>query len=237
MRTYDLYLESGPQQRKTLVHVIELLGCVANGGTTDEAVAATPDAIRAYVRYLRRHSEPVDPDEPFSTRIAEHITTGDFLGQGSPQAVYQPDLRPLTPKDLDRYLRWLEWSRADLLALVDGIDERRLYHKPQRGRSLREILDHVLGADQAYVYGLVGPLKSMGNPTNAAARGALDLREALRQAREAAIARLRLLTPEERRAVRRHGKTTRTARNRIRRMLEHEWEHRREIAARLGDDA
>jgi predicted RNase H-like HicB family nuclease len=120
MRTYKLYLESGPQQKTTLVHIIELLGCVANAKTTDVALAATPDAIRAYLTYLKRHADDVDPGEPFGTRVAEHITKGEFLGQGSPQAVYAPDLRPLTPKDLAQVLRWLKWSRADLIRLVAG---------------------------------------------------------------------------------------------------------------------
>src|SRR2546427_11531016 len=135
MRTYQLYLESGPQKKTTLVHVIDLLGCVANGKTTDEALAATPDAIRAYLTYLKRHGEEVDPREPFATTVAEHITKGDFLGQGSPHAVYAPDLRPLGPRDLERVLPWLEWSRADLLALVEGIDDRRLRAKPERARA------------------------------------------------------------------------------------------------------
>jgi hypothetical protein len=28
---HDLYLESGPKRRKTMVHVLDLLGCVAVG--------------------------------------------------------------------------------------------------------------------------------------------------------------------------------------------------------------
>jgi hypothetical protein len=37
--------------------------------------------------------------------------------------------------------------------------------------------------------------------------------------------------------VRRTGQSTYSAYRVIRRMLEHEWEHRREIAARLGREA
>lgn len=161
MRTYALYLESGPQKKTTLVHVLDLLGCVATGKTTEEAVSATPDAISAYLGYLRRHGEKADPSEKIDTRIAEHNTAGLFSGQ----AIFPPDLKPLAPRDLARYLRWLEWSREDLLALVKGIDDRRLRVKPPKGRSLHEILLHVLGADKGYVYALVGPLRTMGDPT------------------------------------------------------------------------
>jgi hypothetical protein len=39
------------------------LGCVVQADTTDGAIASAPDAIRAYLRYLRRHGENVDPNE------------------------------------------------------------------------------------------------------------------------------------------------------------------------------
>jgi predicted RNase H-like HicB family nuclease/uncharacterized damage-inducible protein DinB len=230
---YALYLESGPRRKKTLAHVLDLLGCVVQGDTSDEAVAATPDAIRAYLGYLRRHGEKVDPSEKIETRVAEHNTEGLFSGQ----ALWPQDLKPLAPAALARYVRRLEWSRADLLALVKGIDDKGLHAKPSKGRSLRDILLHVLGADKSYVYALVGPLKAMGEPTNAADRGDLDLRIALQEARAAAIDRLKTLTPAERARVRKAGQSTYSAYRVIRRMLEHEWEHRREIAARLGRGA
>ena len=233
MTTYALYLESGPQRKKTLVHVLDLVGCVVQGDTTDEAVAATPDAIGAYLRFLERHGEKVDANAKIETRIAEHNTEGLFSGQ----AIWPPDLKPLAPAALTRYVRWLDWSRADLLALVKGIDEKRLRAKPAKGRSLRDILLHVLDADKAYVYALVGALKAMGEPTNAADRGDLDLRIALKETRVAAIDRLKALTPAERAKIRKAGQSTYSAHRVIRRMLEHEWEHRREIAARLSGEA
>ena len=233
MTTYALYLESGPQRKKTLAHVLDLLGCVVQADSTDEAIASSPDTIRAYLRYLRRHGENVDPNEKIETRLAEHNIEGLFSGQ----ALWPQDQKPLAPAALARYVRWLDWSRADLLALVKWIDEKGLRAKPAKGRSLHDILLHVLDADKSYVYGLVGPLKAMGDPTNAADRGELDLRVALREARAAAIDRLKSLTPAERRNVRKAGQSTYSAHRVIRRMLEHEWEHRREIAARLEKDA
>ena len=233
MTTYALYAESGPQRKKTLVHVLDLLGCVVQADTTDEAIAAAPDTIRAFLRYLRRHGENVDPNEKIETRVAKHNTEGLFSGQ----APWPQDFKPVAPAALARYVRWLDWSRADLLALVKGIDEKGLRAKPAKGRSPRDILLHVLDADKSYVYALVGPLKAMGDPTNAADRGDLDLRVALKEARAVAIDRLKSLTPAERRNVRKAGQSTYSAHRVIRRMLEHEWEHRREIATRLAREA
>jgi uncharacterized damage-inducible protein DinB len=232
--TYSLYLESGPQRKSTLIHVIDLLGCACFGPTTDEAIAATPDEIRAYLRYLKRHGEKVDPTAPIVTRVAEHITEGDFLGHGSTQAVYAPDRKPVTAAELATYLRRLEWSRADLLGLVKGVSAKALDAKPAKGRSLRDILLHVLGSDAGYLANALGAVKAVNAPINAAGRGELDVRIALQEARDAAIERLRALTPSERAFVKEHPSGARTMRKTIRRMLEHEWEHRREIAQRLG---
>ena len=237
MRTYALYLESGPQKKATMVHVLELLGCVANGKTMDEALAATPGAIRAYLTYLARHEESVDPRTPFRTRVAERLTEGDYLGQGSPQAVYAPDLRPVSPRELSRIVRWLEWSRADLLALAKGIHDRRLRAKPERGRSIYEILRHVGETEPHYVTSFLGRVKELTAAGNAIYHKRVDIREGLRVEREALIERVLAVTPEERRRIDRPAGRVHTLRRSLRRTLEHEWEHRQEIAARFGRPA
>jgi len=50
MTEYALYLESGPRRRTTMVHVLDRLGCIAQEPTTEEALQAAPEAIRAYLR-------------------------------------------------------------------------------------------------------------------------------------------------------------------------------------------
>src|ERR687885_2042169 len=119
MTTYALYLESGPRRRKTMVHVLDLLGCVAVGPTTEEAIEATPDAIRAYRRFLRRHGEPVDPDAPVETQVAEHVTKGEWLGNGSPYLVFGPDLEPVTDEEVETYLRRFASLREELAAWAE----------------------------------------------------------------------------------------------------------------------
>lgn len=233
MTTYALALESGPHRRATMVHVLDLPGCVRYEKTCDAALAAAPDEIRAYLRYLRRHGEKVDPAAAVRTRVAEERLEGGFIGVGA----FATDRAPVRPSELARWLRWLEWSRADLLALVDGVDRRALEAKPAGARAIREILLHVLDADKSYLYSVLGAVKSVGGPVNDALHGRLDLRIALREERAAALERLRALTPAER-AFRREDTTPpRSTRRAIRRMLEHEWEHRREIARRLDRDA
>ncbi len=96
MQTYKLYLESGPKKKKTMVHALDLVGCIAKGSTTDEALDRTPEAILAYLRFLKRHGQAVDPNSEFEIEVAEHVTEGEWLGSGDPALVFQPDLEPLT---------------------------------------------------------------------------------------------------------------------------------------------
>ena len=79
---------------KTMVHVLDLLGCVATGPTTEEAVARTPAMIRAFLELLHRHGEKADPTAAIETAIADHVTEGDWLGNGSPYQLYNHTVGP-----------------------------------------------------------------------------------------------------------------------------------------------
>ena len=135
--------------------------------------------------------------------------------EATAQALYAPDLRPLSPKNLQRALLWLEWSRADLLALVEGIDDRRLRAKPERGRSLYDILKHIGEAEPHYITGVLGRVKDLTAAGNAIYHERIEIRDGLRDERAALIERLRGLTAEERRLVQRPPGRVRTIRRAI----------------------
>lgn len=233
MTTYDLYLESGPKRRKTMVHVLDLLGCVAVGPTTDDALAATPDAIRAYLRFLGRIGEPVDRDGPVETSVVEHITEGDWLGNGSPYIAFAPDLVPLRDDEIDTFLRRLHGMTGELAGwAATWTDEELDAPPPGGGRTARAILLHVLGAQGSYLAPALGGAPGFGSITGAAERGELPIPEALRRSTALIDERVRATTPEQRRAVRDLPAGPRTLRKAIRRMLEHGWEHFAELARR-----
>lgn len=236
--TYDLYLESGPRRRKTMVHVLDLLGCVAVGPTTDDALAATPAAIRAFRRFLRRHGEAVDPDAPFATRVAEHVTEGDWLGNGSPYIAFGPDLQPVTEAEIETYLRRFGWMREELTGWAQGQTAAQLDAAPASGgRTARAVLLHVLGATGAYLAAALGRAPGFSAVHGAAERGELDVVDALRRTEAMAGERVRAASPEERAAVRHLPAGPRTLRKALRRMLEHEWEHLAELSRRPGGPA
>lgn len=232
---YDLYLESGPKRRKTMVHVLDLLGCVAVGGTTEQALEATPEAIRLYRRFLLRHGEVVDTEADIETRIAEHITEGQWLGNGSPYLMFAPDYEPVSDEEIDIFMRRFEGLRQELTSWAMGQSDEELNAAPEAGgRTAKTILLHVLGATGGYLAAALGGAPGFSRIYGLAERGELSPVDALQESGRMAVGRVRATTTEERDAVIERPKDTRTLRKAIRRMLEHDWEHLAELSRRPG---
>lgn len=237
MTEYALYLESGPKKRKTMAHVLDLLGCVASGPTTEAALEATPEAIRAYLRLLRRHGEAVEPEAAFTTRVAAHVMEGSWIGNGDPVPGFAPDFQPLTLEDQQAYLRRLAWMQADLLSLVRGLPRERLLAGPQEGgRPILVILQHVAGAHYAYFQTPLSRPEGLSAVLRAIESGPDGVADNLARLFQASGASLEAMTDEQRAQMAPHGEKTWSARRGLRRMLEHNWEHLREIERRMGRD-
>jgi predicted RNase H-like HicB family nuclease len=232
MTTYDLYLDHGPKRKKTMVHVIGLMGCVHNGPTTDQVLDETPEAIRGFLSFLAEHGDSADPEAPFDVRIAEEITEGQWLGQGI--VVFGPDHDPVKPAELNRLVARHGWIRDATLELVDGLSPRELAAKPAHGRPVGEILLHVMGSDCAYLSSGLASNRTMNRLNRDAEKGELDVREALAEGAELFAADLLAATPAQRSAVIPRGQMIGSVRRTFRRALEHGWEHFQEIRARLG---
>lgn len=233
MQIYKLYLESGPRKKKTMVHALDLVGCIAKGSTTDEALGRTPEAIRAYLRFLKRHGQAVDPNVEFETIVAEHVTEGEWLGNGDPALVFQPDLEPLTLEDAERYIQRSQWLRAEVVALVCGLTfEQVEAEQLTKDRSIRAMLEHMLDSEYFYVSTL-GKIRGLPGIGTIVEKRQGDLLDWMSHVRTLEIERIRSLAEDERSRPIVHWKRTWTARKVLRRMLEHEWEHLVELSQRL----
>jgi predicted RNase H-like HicB family nuclease/uncharacterized damage-inducible protein DinB len=234
MTEYALYVESGPRRRKTMVHVLDLLGCIAQGPTTEEALGATPQAIREYLRFLQRHREGMKPNAKHTTSVAGHITKGAWLGYGDPTSGFAPDFEPLSAKDLEIYLRRLAWLRADLLQMIRDVPRKKLLAEPKgTGRTIYHILQHVAGSECVYLRYLVGKVDGLSDAMRAVEQSPDNLPFALSGLWQISRARLEALTVAERKQWVQHGQVTWTARRAFRRLLEHDWEHLLELSTRL----
>lgn len=233
MQTYKLYLESGPKKKKTMVHVLDLLGCIVKGPTTDDALDKTPETIRTYLRFLKRHGEAVDPDSEFETIVAEHVNEGQWLGSGDPALVFRPDLEPLSLEDAETYIQRSQWLRTEVFALVGVLTNEQIEAEPDsKDRSIRTMLEHVLESEYFYVTTL-GKIDGLPGTGTLVRKREGDLLDWMTHVRTLEIERIRSLTIEERSRSIERWKQTWTARKVLRRMLEHEWEHLVELSERL----
>lgn len=236
MARYALYLDSGPQRSKTMVHVPELLGCIANGPTTEAALEATPGAIRRYRALMAGHGEALDPEAPFETYIAEHITEGTRLGEGGLEIIHR-DLDPIEQDEIELLLARFTVITAELATWAASQSDGVLDAKPERGRTARQILLHVLGPVGPYISAAVGGAPGHHALHRAAERGEIGMAEALERANELAAERIRATSPAQRVAVLaigRAGQRQRTLRSSLRHLLEHHWEHLAELSRGPG---
>ena len=229
---YDLYLESGPKKKTTMVHVTALAGCIATGSTTEAALAATPDAIRRFRHFLHRHGETIDINDPIETRIAEHVTEGAWLGNGSPYLMLETDLALLDEAEIATLLARLEWMFDALAAWTATQADTALDTDPGKGRTAREIVLHVIGAQGAALAYALGSAPGFGKIKSAAERGELPLAEALDRTMTLVRETIAPLTPDERNAIRELSSGHYNLRKALRRSLEHLWEHLAELSRR-----
>jgi predicted RNase H-like HicB family nuclease len=217
-----------------MVHVMDLLGCISNGATTEEALEATPEAIRAYLRFLAGHGEPVDPDADFRTRVVEHVMEGPFVGNGDSSIMFEPDPKVPTPAEIARCAKRFYWIRSDTVSMVKGLTPAKLKAKPKPiGRPIEDILPHVMESSRAHARALLGPVPDLDEVASLMRKGVLRGVDAMTAAIDPTVERLEAMTAEERRRQVQHGQSLWTARKMLRRVLEHEWEHHEEIRARL----
>lgn len=234
MAVYDLYVESGPKRRKTMIHVPQLLGCVANGPTTEAAMDATPEAIRAYRRFLARSGEPANQDDVVDLRVAEHITEGAMLGDGSPYISFTCDAGPVATTEIDLAVRRLAALLGELAIWARTQSDEQLDAMPTTGRTAREVLLHVMGAQGPCLSIALGTAPGFGAIHGAANRGERSLPVALADVARLAAVQLRATNERQRSQVLELASGSYTLRKSTRHMLEHAWNHLAELSRRPG---
>lgn len=221
-----------------MAHVAELPGCFAVGSSAPLAVAAMPRAITEFLQWLKAHREPLVPEASVSRPTMNDLSVAEVRTKGAPTkagnevALFDFDAVGWDDYKLERTLRWLGYSRADLLAKVEGLDDKELkgrYIYPDR--TLWTTLWHVANAEFGYIDQVVGPLEGIEKVSGDEPS---DVRERLDGIRDIFVRRARSVPPERRAAVVLPTWTPRpdepwTLAKALRRALEHEREHLREL--------
>jgi len=227
MSTYDLYVESGPRHRTTMVHVPALLGCVAVGPTTADALQTTPEVIAAFRRFQHRHGEIIDPGVAFEVRVAEHKIEG--LMHALPT-----DMTPLSDDGVDDALTRVGWLNDELGSWAAALPPATLDERPETGWAARRILLHVLESQGNYLESAFGSGPEIGPTHRRARRGETQISVALQESVALCRNHVALATTEQRRGTRQLEWGSYTLHRALRRMNEHAWEHLVELSRRPG---
>lgn len=147
----DVYLELG--QKRGFAVALEWPGWARSGKDEAAALQALCDYGPRYARALRAarlgFEPPADPSAFIVVERLKGTATTDF---GSPGVSPAADAKPLSPAELGRAQTILRacWRAFD--AAARAAVGRELRKGPRGGgRSLDAILEHVLGADEAYL--------------------------------------------------------------------------------------
>ena len=221
-----------------MAHVAELPGCFAEGSSAPLAVASVPRAIVGFLAWLKAHREPLVPEAIVSRptmsdlTVAEVRRAGAALNAGRGSATFDFDMVAWDDYKLERTLRWLGYSRADLLAKIEGMDETALKARHiAPGRTAWRTLEDVADVETEYadyITGAGGGVEIVTEPSLS------DIRERLAAARELLLHRARAVPLERRAEIIYPIGTCKpnepwTLAKALRRALEHELEHLREL--------
>jgi uncharacterized damage-inducible protein DinB len=217
-----------------MAHVAELPGCFAVGSSAPLAVAALPGAITRFLQWLRAHREPLVPEAHVARPSIVDVTVAEVregsapFQAGSKAALFAFDEEEWDDYKLERTLRWMGYSRGNLLAKIEGLDEREM--RSRRGAADRTLWDtmwHVANAEFGYISSVVGGLEGKESVSE---DQPADVRERLAAVREI-FTRYALAMPREKRgevvyaAWGERPDEPWTLAKAVRRALEHEREH------------
>jgi uncharacterized damage-inducible protein DinB len=155
---------------------------------------------------------------------------------GSYTALFEFDKEGWTDEKLERTLRWLGYSRAELLSRTEGLSDEELRERNVApGRSMWDTLWHLANAEYAYIHLLTGPLDGLEPVTDTEPA---DVRVRLHTTREIFLRRARSIPPDERGRIVLPTWADRpdeplTLAKAVRRALEHELEHGAEFGFRI----
>ncbi len=189
MNVLDIYLDVADSGR-VMAHLLEPPGLGVAFASRADLRTLLPRAVAAHLAWLRRHGEPVPPARPDRYRIAHEIFAAGNFESGDDVGFYPPDAVPVTPEEVDRYLRIAGHAHEDLLKLVRGLSQVALdWVRDQHTRPIRTILRHVVAAELWYMTRIIDDPDAHGMPE------ILDGVDRRIDAREDMVERLRIVWP------------------------------------------
>ncbi len=143
------------EPRHWIAWAINLPACFSSATTAADAVAHAPQKITEYFSWLLAHNNLLPAaNEPIEVEVIE--TFNSFTSSEDPEyivnAFFDDDRRPLGYWDVEIALQLLNWTRQDLLGVIQSITQEQLVKEipgEKRG-SFIGILNHIATAENWY---------------------------------------------------------------------------------------
>jgi len=212
-----------------VAYALDLPGCFSSARSLLEAIDQAPESIAQYIEWLKKYTTiSFDTKLPIEVELVEQFqsyesgeTTGYIVN-----ALFEDDKRPLGIWDIEVAMGLMEWSRNELLDLLQRVKIEQLAEEVEGEKfgSVMGILKHIAIAENWYYDRMGLGLERKQFPA--------EVFEMLAVVRENAKQQLVKLIGEKR-IVRESGEEW-SGRKIVRRMLWHECDHTRHIGQILG---
>ncbi|MFI5271859.1 MAG: hypothetical protein ACHQ4H_02345 [Ktedonobacterales bacterium] len=167
--------------------MLDLPGCVGRGASVEGALRALAAALPGYYAWLRRHDD-------YTPHVSEQVTVAAReVVSVPPGAFFARDAEPVDAGDLDLSTALLEWTYADLSALLAARDDTWLDVPLAAGEAPRALLETLLRSQ----LWLIARLDARPAPVRLEALPG-GVGERLRMVGQASVARLRSANDDER---------------------------------------
>lgn len=144
--TFPVALEEGAGG-EALVHSLTLPGCVAEGPTRDEALAAFPRLLADWLDFLAARGERVPaPEAELEVAVDEWVTVNAPVLRTGGVAHFDADLLPLTDSDLRAALARLGDLRSPLLRALRPVPDADLDRIGADRWTVRRVVDELARA-------------------------------------------------------------------------------------------
>jgi len=150
MPAFEIYLDVAASGR-VMAHLLEPPGLGVRFPSRGQMEERLPAELDAHLAWLRSHGEAV-PAPPAAFVVVEEIPIAGNFESGDDVGYYGPDAVPPTLAEVERYLRIGGHAHADLLSLVEPLDDTALdWVRDPRTRAIRKVVRHVVGSELWYM--------------------------------------------------------------------------------------
>jgi predicted RNase H-like HicB family nuclease len=155
-------IENNNEGIRSIAWMLEHPGCYAYGRTEQEALANSTNAIRGYAKWIGKHEtswisvdETIEPHmEQVWTDYAinEEYDRVEKDGFYDVEPFFEHDWKSLTERDIQRVVKLLSWSRADLIDVLEKLMPEQWAIKKEGERwDIAGIVRHIGGAEWWYM--------------------------------------------------------------------------------------